>query len=156
MKKTLQAFPNLVTKEEVRRKVMVDPFVIKLVSNFGIIFLNAITKRKLMTRLVQFFSKVKRPYTSTQLITKHIFFTIVLGNDSQTLSRQKVWLFNVHPRNLAKVAHHLESMNSARGFFWSLEEEGKCLAFRTKTLIFIIMGFSNAMTLMGEWVSRFM
>ncbi len=59
MKKTLQAFPNLVTKEEVRRKVMVDPFVIKLVSNFGIIFFNAITKRNLMTRLVQHFQKLK-------------------------------------------------------------------------------------------------
>ncbi len=59
MKKTLQAFPNLVTKEEVRRKVMVDPFVIKLVSNFGIIFFNAITKRNLMTRLVQYFQKLK-------------------------------------------------------------------------------------------------
>jgi len=59
MKKTLQAFPNLVTKEEVRRKVMVDPFVIKSVSNFGIILFNAIIKRNLMTRLVQYFQKLK-------------------------------------------------------------------------------------------------
>jgi len=44
MKKIVKAFPNLVTKEEVMNKVMVDPFV-GLVSNSGTIFKTAITKR---------------------------------------------------------------------------------------------------------------
>jgi hypothetical protein len=47
----------------------------------------------------------------------------------------------VHPQNLAKVAHRWESMNSARGFVWSLEEEGKGLTLKTKTLVFIMVGF---------------
>jgi hypothetical protein len=113
-------------------KVMVNRFVIGLVSNFGTIFKDAITKRKFITRLIQYLLEVKRPYTSTQLITKHVFLPIIMGNNSQTLSRQKVWLLNVHLQNLAKLAHRQESMNSARSFLWSLEEEGKHLAFKTK------------------------
>jgi len=58
-----------------------------------------------------------------------------VGSNSQTLNRQKVWLLNVHPQNLAKVVHHQESMNSTRGFLWSLDEEGNCLAFKTKALV---------------------
>jgi hypothetical protein len=54
------------------KKVMVNPFVIGLVSNSGTIFLNAITKKKFMTRLVQYLSEVERLYTSTLLITKHV------------------------------------------------------------------------------------
>jgi hypothetical protein len=33
----------------------------------------------------------------------------------------------MHPQNLAKVAHYQESMNLARGFLWSLEEESEGL-----------------------------
>jgi len=44
MKKIVKAFPNILTKEEVMNKVMVDPFV-GLVSNFSTIFKTAITKR---------------------------------------------------------------------------------------------------------------
>jgi hypothetical protein len=95
------------------KKVMVNLFVIRLVSNFCTIFKDAITKREFMTRLVQYSSKVERPYISTQIITKHVFLTTILGNNSQTLSRQKVWLLNVHLQNLAKVAHCRELMNSA-------------------------------------------
>ncbi len=81
MKKILQAFPDLVTKEEVMKKVMVDPFI-GLVSNSSTIFKNAITKRELMTLLVQYLSEIKSPYTSTQLITKHVFLIVMVRNNS--------------------------------------------------------------------------
>jgi hypothetical protein len=135
------------------RKVMVNLFVIRLVSNFCTIFKDAITKREFMTRLVQYSSKVERPYISTQIITKHVFLTTIVGNNSQTLSRQKVWLLNVHLQNLAKVAHCRELMNSAWGFLWSLEEESKCLTFKIKALVFIMVGFWNAMTF-SRWVGE--
>ncbi len=48
---------------------------------------------------------------------------------------QKVWLLNMHPRNLATVAHCQELMSSVGGFLWSLEKEGKRLTFKTKEIV---------------------
>jgi hypothetical protein len=134
MKKTFQALLDLVTKEEVMKKVMVDPFI-GLVSKSSTIFKHVITKRMLVTMLVQYLSEAKRPYTSTQLITKHVLLIVVMSINSQTLSRQKVWLLNMHPQNFAKVVRCWELMNSVGGFLWSLKEEGKDLTLRTKAII---------------------
>ncbi len=116
------------------KKVMVDPFI-GLVSNSSTIFKHIITNKDFMTMLIQYLLEAKRLCTSTQLITKHVFLIVVVGSNSQTLSGQKVWLLNMNSWNLAKVVHCGQSMNSVGGFLWSLEEEGKRLALRTKTFV---------------------
>jgi hypothetical protein len=65
MKKTLKAFPNIVTQEIMLWNIMDDPIVITLVQNHDTFFENAIIKRELVIGLIQSLSKAKRPYTSS-------------------------------------------------------------------------------------------
>jgi hypothetical protein len=120
MKKTLKTFPNIVTQEIMMQKVMVDAIVTTFVHNHDKFSKDAIIKKEFMTRLVQSLSKVKRPYTSTQLVTKHAFVTVVVSSNSKTSNRQKARLLNVHPKNVAMVVQHRESMKSSQDFLWSL------------------------------------
>ncbi len=90
MKKTLKTFPNIITQEIVMRKVMVDPIVTTLIQNYDTFFKDVIIERELMIGLVQSLSKVKRPYISAQLLTKHAFLITIVNSNSKTSLRQKV------------------------------------------------------------------
>jgi hypothetical protein len=120
MKKTLKAYPNIVTQEIVMRKVMANPIVTTFVENHDMFSKDAIIEREFMIGLVQSLSKVRRPYTLAQLATKHAFFTIVVNGNSKTSFKQKVRLLNVHPKNVAMAIQCRELMRSSRDFLWSL------------------------------------
>ncbi len=96
-------FLGLVARKAMMQRVLSNPIVIYSVLKHFKFSKQGVVKQRLLSCLVQSLTEVKRSNTKAKLATKYAILTVVVNANYKSSLRQKVFLLNVHPRNMQKA-----------------------------------------------------
>ncbi len=119
IKTILDAFLDAHTKQVVMQRVLVDLIVIDVVANSTTCSKDTLAQKDPMYGLVQLLAEMKVAKTLPSMVTKHAILMTLMNKSYTSSLKQKVWVLNMHPRNVTMALCHKESMQTSRKFLWS-------------------------------------
>jgi hypothetical protein len=111
MHNSLSLFSNVAYRQNVMKKVMMDPFTGTNILKKMRFSRDAVVNEDILSFVRQFLSVLRCPRASAELAKKHAILTALISSDETTFVRHYARVLKVHPRNISKAVLRRKRMD---------------------------------------------